>query len=71
MRCTHAAAIAQVDSEQLFYLRARGLPYPLAQRLIIDGFMQALVERFPEGAAHDAVSQALERRLQMVLGSID
>lgn len=71
VRCTHAAAIAQVDSEQLFYLRARGLPYPLAQRLIIDGFMQALVERFPEGAAHDAVSQALERRLQTVLGSID
>ena len=26
VRCTHAAAIAQVDPEQLFYLRSRGLP---------------------------------------------
>ena len=26
VRCTHAAAIAQIDKEQLFYLRSRGLP---------------------------------------------
>ena len=26
VRCTHAAAIAQIDPEQLFYLRSRGLP---------------------------------------------
>ena len=26
VRCTHAAAIAQIDHEQLFYLRSRGLP---------------------------------------------
>ena len=24
VRCTHAAAVAQIDREQLFYLRARG-----------------------------------------------
>ena len=28
VRCTHAAAIAQIDKEQLFYLRSRGLPEP-------------------------------------------
>ena len=68
VRCTHAAAIAQVDKEQVFYLMSRGLRRDQATRLVIDGFLQALVERFPAGPVHDAVSAALERRLETVLG---
>jgi Fe-S cluster assembly protein SufD len=68
VRCTHAAAIAQIDREQLFYLRSHGLPEPTAQRLVIEGFLQALVERFEEGPVREAVGAALERRLATVLG---
>jgi Fe-S cluster assembly protein SufD len=68
VRCTHAAAVAQIDREQLFYLRAHGLGFKQAQRLVIEGFLQELVERFPEGALHNALSAALERRLATVLG---
>jgi Fe-S cluster assembly protein SufD len=67
VRCTHAAAIAQIDRDQLFYLRARGLPEPVATRLVIEGFMQELVERFEEGQIRDALSGALERRLSLIL----
>jgi Fe-S cluster assembly protein SufD len=67
VRCTHAAAIAQIDKEQLFYLRARGLGEPTAQRLVIEGFMQELVERFEEGPVREAMSGALERRLSRIL----
>jgi Fe-S cluster assembly protein SufD len=69
VRCTHAAAIAQIDKEQLFYLRAHGLPEPAAHRLVVEGFLQALVERFEEGLVRDAVAEALERRLQLALGA--
>ena len=69
VRCTHAAAVAQIDREQLFYLRAHGLGVKEAQRLVIEGFLQELVERFPEGALHDALSAAMERRLAAVLGA--
>jgi Fe-S cluster assembly protein SufD len=68
VRCTHAAAIAQIDREQLFYLRAHGLPEPTAQRLVIEGFLQALVERFEAGPVRERVGDALERRLAVVLG---
>ena len=67
VRCTHAAAIAQIDREQLFYLRAHGLPEAQAQRLVIEGFLQALVERFEEGPVRERVGTALDRRLQAVL----
>jgi Fe-S cluster assembly protein SufD len=68
VRCTHAAAVAQLDREQLHYLRAHGLPEPIAKRLIIDGFMQELVERAEEGPIRDGLSAALEERLEHVLG---
>ena len=46
VRCTHAAAVAQLDPEQLFYLRSRGLRDATARRLVIEGFLAELVERF-------------------------
>jgi Fe-S cluster assembly protein SufD len=67
VRCTHAAAIAQIDPEQLFYLRSRGLGEDLAKRLVIEGFMAELVERFEEGPIREAMAGALERRLARVL----
>jgi Fe-S cluster assembly protein SufD len=68
VRCTHAAAIAQIDPEQLFYLRARGLSEDVASRLVVEGFLAELVERFEEGSMRDALAGALERRLADVLG---
>src|SRR3954464_3996636 len=68
VRGTPAAAIAQIDREQLFYLRSHGLPAADADRLVIEGFLQALVERFEEGAVRDRVAGAVERPLETVLG---
>ena len=68
VRCTHAAAVAQIDAEQLHYLRAHGLPIGDAKRLVIEGFLEALVERLAEGPVKAAVSVALERRLGEILG---
>ena len=67
VRCTHAAAIAQIDPDQLFYLRARGLDEEVASRLVVEGFLAELVERFEEGPMRDALATALERRLEAVL----
>jgi Fe-S cluster assembly protein SufD len=68
VRCTHAAAIAQVDPEQLFYLESHGLPEPAAKRLVIEGFLAALVERFEEGPVREVLGETLERRLGVILG---
>ncbi|HEX4753870.1 MAG TPA: Fe-S cluster assembly protein SufD [Solirubrobacterales bacterium] len=67
VRCTHAAAIAQVDKEQLFYLTSRGLGEAEAKSLVIEGFLEALVERLAKGPVRDEISAALERRLAEIL----
>ncbi|MDX6624434.1 MAG: Fe-S cluster assembly protein SufD [Solirubrobacterales bacterium] len=67
VRCTHAAAIAQVDKEQLFYLTSRGLDEAAAKGLIIEGFLEALVERLAAGPVREEISAALEKRLGEIL----
>ncbi len=67
VRCTHAAAVAQVDLDQLFYLTSRGLDEADAKSLIIEGFLESLVERLAEGPVRDEISAALERRLAEIL----
>jgi Fe-S cluster assembly protein SufD len=67
VRCTHAAAIAQIDRDQLFYLTSRGLGPAEAKSLIIEGFLESLVERLAEGPVRDEISAALERRLAEIL----
>ena len=67
VRCTHAAAVAQIDRDQLFYLTSRGLDPAEAKSLIIEGFLESLVERLAEGPVRDAISSALEKRLAEIL----
>jgi len=67
VRCTHAAAVAQIDREQLYYLTSRGLSHADAQALIIEGFLQALVERLAAGSVREEVAAAIERRLAEIL----
>jgi Fe-S cluster assembly protein SufD len=67
VRCTHAAAVAQVDKDQLFYLTSRGLDSADAKSLIIEGFLESLVERLAEGPVRDSISEALETRLAEIL----
>jgi Fe-S cluster assembly protein SufD len=67
VRCTHAAAIAQIDKDQLFYLTSRGIDAADAKTLIIEGFLESLVERLAEGPVRDSISEALETRLAEIL----
>lgn len=65
--CTHAAAVTQIDPDQLFYLTSRGLRAETANELIVAGFLAELVERVPAGAVADALAGALEHRLGELL----
>ncbi len=67
VRCTHAAAVAQVDPEQLFYLMSRGIPEAEAKQLVIEGFLAALVERFADGPVREILAETLEKRLALIL----
>ena len=63
VRCTHGATVGRVDREQLFYLMARGLPRPEAERLVVRGFFQDVLDRIELEPVREAVTNALEARI--------
>jgi Fe-S cluster assembly protein SufD len=63
VRCTHGATVGRVDRDQLFYLMARGLPRPEAERLIVRGFFQDVLDRIELEPVREAVTAALEARI--------
>ena len=66
VRCTHGATLGQVDREQLFYLMARGLSRSEAERLIVRGFFQDVLDRIELEPVREAVTAALEARIPQV-----
>ncbi len=67
VRCSHASTVSPVDAEQRFYLESRGVPTPVAERLIVEGFLDEVIESLPvpEIAAHvEALVQAKLARRQ-------
>jgi Fe-S cluster assembly protein SufD len=54
VKCSHGATSGQVDAEELFYFLSRGITVNVAQRLIVTGFLNEVIQRLdqPAIAAH-------------------
>lgn len=63
VRCTHAATAAQVEDEYVFYLMARGLTRPQAERMIVQGFFQAVLDRVPVESVVHKLERVIERKI--------
>jgi Fe-S cluster assembly protein SufD len=63
VRCTHGATLSQVDRDQLFYLMTRGLTRAEAERLIVRGFFQDVLDRVELEPVRESLAAALEARI--------
>ena len=60
VRCTHGATSGQIEEDQLFYLRTRGIPTKIAQRLLVTGFLDEVIQRLN----HPAIAEHLHRLIE-------
>ncbi len=63
VRCTHGATVGKIDAEQVFYLRSRGLPYDEAERLIVEGFFDPIMQRISFEGVRARFQQAIHEKL--------
>ena len=59
----HAAATGRFDDEQLFYLRARGIPELEARRLVVRGFFAELIQRIDVPEIREHLTASIESEL--------
>ena len=62
VRCTHGATSGQIEEDQLFYLRSRGIPTKVAQRLLVTGFLDEVIERLNHPAIGDHLHKLIEEK---------
>jgi Fe-S cluster assembly protein SufD len=48
VKCSHASTVGPIDDEQRFYLESRGIHPDIAERLVVLGFFNEVLERLPQ-----------------------
>ena len=64
VKCTHGATIGQMNAEQIFYLRARGLSEEAARRMIMHAFAGEIIERIECVTAREELDRLVWDRLE-------
>jgi len=61
----HASATGRFDDQQLFYLRARGIPETEARRLVVLGFFNEIVAEIGVDEVEERLMAAIEKELEL------
>ena len=63
VRCGHAASVGPVDEETIFYLESRGITREDAERLIVSGFFQEVLDRVQIDEVREGAEAAIANEL--------
>jgi Fe-S cluster assembly protein SufD len=59
VKCSHGATVGELDADQLFYLRSRGVPQPEARAMLIRGFLAESLSDIANEAGRGMMEQAI------------
>ena len=62
VRCTHGATSGQINEDEMFYLHSRGIPTKVAQRLVVAGFLNEVIQRLEQPAIAEHLNGLIERK---------
>jgi Fe-S cluster assembly protein SufD len=68
VRCSHASTVGPVDEDQRYYVESRGVPPEQAERLIVEGFFEDIVQQAPVPALVPRLRREVNARLAGALG---
>jgi Fe-S cluster assembly protein SufD len=63
VKCTHGATVGQLDPEEIFYFKARGIPEDRARGLLTFAFVNEVIDRMELEPVRDSLRRSLRTRL--------
>jgi Fe-S cluster assembly protein SufD len=63
VRCSHGATVGKIDPDLVFYLRSRGIPMEDAERLVVEGFFEPIMDRIPFDGVKSRFRRAIESKM--------
>lgn len=67
VRCTHASTVGKLEEEPIFYLMSRGMSRADAERLIVVGFFDPIMERIPFEEVRVRLASHIQQKLEGTL----
>ncbi|MBI2186084.1 MAG: Fe-S cluster assembly protein SufD [Acidobacteria bacterium] len=67
VKCTHGAAVGQLDEDAVFYLRSRGLGLAEARHMLIHAFLGDVLQRMPLAPVREGIERVVARQLARAL----
>jgi Fe-S cluster assembly protein SufD len=67
VRCGHAASVGPVEEETLFYLQSRGISREEAERLVVTGFFQEVLDRVTLDEVRTGAELAIQEELRKAI----
>ncbi|NJK55716.1 MAG: Fe-S cluster assembly protein SufD [Pleurocapsa sp. SU_5_0] len=64
VKCAHGATVSQLEAEEIFYLRSRGLSQADANQLLIDAFAAEIIDRLPLESLRLKITQTIEQKVK-------
>lgn len=64
VRCTHGATVGRIEDEHIFYLQARGMDRKEAERMVVDGFFDPIVQRIPFEGVRERLKRSIEVKMR-------
>lgn len=61
VKCSHGATVGELDAEQLFYLRSRGVPEAEARAILVRAFLTEAIDAVANDVARAALDTAIGR----------
>ena len=63
VRCTHGATVGKLEAEPIFYLKSRGIPQKDAERIVVEGFFDPIMQRIPFEGVRERFHQAILEKM--------
>ncbi|NJN26946.1 MAG: Fe-S cluster assembly protein SufD [Cyclobacteriaceae bacterium] len=63
VKCSHGCTTGQLDDEQMFYLRSRGISKASARAMLLHAFVDDVLDKISIGFLHDFVAEEMKNRL--------
>jgi Fe-S cluster assembly protein SufD len=67
VKCTHGATVGKIDPDLIYYLISRGIPQKEAEKLVVEGFFESIMERIPFEGVKNRFHTAIQNKMKSLI----
>jgi Fe-S cluster assembly protein SufD len=63
VKASHGGTVGEIDEEQVFYMQSRGIPRPVAVRILVEGYFEEVIQRLHDPVLEEMVRERIAQKI--------